>query len=531
MKKYFLAAIMLIMTLSLIACGKDSGEGGGSSSSSAEDTIVVGVASDWKTMDPARAYEVFGNLYFYAAYENLYMLEGSDLTPQPVLAKDHTIDDSGLVYTFELEEGRKFASGNEITADDVVFSFNRTINIKDNASANAENVEKVEAPDDQTVVVTLKSQDASFLSKLTSNTFAVLDSELVKENGGTDADDASTSDEATSFLDGASAGSGPYVLTKWTQNTEMVLEENPNYDGTVNASRVIIKEIPDPNTQIQALEKGEIDVALSLGPDQVKSVESSDKVKIVSSPTSTVSFLLMNHDAEIGKEMSNPLVQEAVRYALDYQGFKQLGGEGSLLPLSFVPDGLTGAQSKPEDFQDVEKAKELMKEAGLEDGFTIPLTAAHFDSEGMSWTTIAEKVKEDLAEININVEIETGEVGVVIEDYRNGQTPFLVMHWSPDYHDVNNQLAFIPGETVGERANWPIEGQEALVELSEQIKVEIDQDKRAELSADLQELLVENSPYAFILQHPKSFAISPNLEGVEYNDLNKLHLNELKLSK
>lgn len=529
MKKIVLLGITLILAFSLIACSKKEKTGGSSASNG--DTIVIGVASDWKTLDPARAYEVYGNFYFYATYENLYMLEGSDLTPKPALAKEYTVDESGLVYTFKLDAGRKFSSGNAVTANDVVFSFNRTINIKDNASALADGIAKVEAADDKTVIVTLKAKDASFLSKITSNAFAVVDSKVVKEQGGTDAKDASTKDEASTYLDGASAGSGPYVLKKWTANTEMVLEKNPNYTGTVNASKIIIKEIPDPNTQIQALEKGEIDVALSVGPDQVKNIKAGGNVKIVSSPTSTISFLLMNNSPEIGKEMADPLVQQAVRYALDYEGFQQLAGDGALLPMSFVQEGFVGAKSRPDNYQNIEKAKDLMKQAGYEKGFTIPLTAANYDSEGLSWITIAEKVKEDLAKININVEIKTGEVGVVIEDYRNGKTPFLVMHWSPDYYDLSNQLAFIPGDIVGTRANWKPADNAELVSLAEQAKVEIDDTKRAEISGKMQDIIAENSPYAFLVQHPKSFAVSSKLEGAAYNDLFKLTLNELKLSK
>lgn len=529
MRKFYLVAITLTLSLLLFACGSQSESGG--SSSSSEDTIVIGIASDWKTMDPARAYEVYANFYFNATYENLYMLEGSDFTPKPALATGHEIDDSGLVYTFTLDEGRTFSSGNEVTADDVVFSINRTINIKDNASALAEGVEKVEAKDDNTVEITLKEQDSSFLSKLTSNAFAIVDSKVVIEEGGTDAEDASTEDSASAFLNGTSAGSGPYVLKKWTENTEMVLEKNPNYNGEVQTDRIIIKEMPDPNTQIQGVESGEIDVALSVGPDQVSDIKEGGNVEVVSAPTSTMTFLLMNDDADIGKEMADPLVQQAVRYALDYEGYLNLAGDGSLLPLSFVQDGFTGGESKSNDFQNIEQAKDLMKEAGYEDGFTVPLTAANFDSEGLSWTTIAEKVKSDLAEINIDVEIKTGEVGVVIEDYRNGESPFLIMHWSPDYFDFNNQLAFIPEDVVGARANWEAAGQEELIELANQARVEIDESKRAEISTEMQEMMVENSPYAFLVQHPKTFAISSNLEGVTYNDLFKIPLHELKLSK
>src|SRR5699024_8939828 len=177
MRKFSLLAVVLTLSLFLFACGGGESDGEGSSSSEGGDTVVIGIASDWKTMDPARAYEVYANLYFYATYENLYMVEGSEFTPEPALATEHSLDDSGLEYTFTLDEGRKFSSGNDVTADDVVFSINRTINIKDNASALTENVEKVEAKGDHEVVITLKEKDSSFLSKITSNAFAIVDSE------------------------------------------------------------------------------------------------------------------------------------------------------------------------------------------------------------------------------------------------------------------------------------------------------------------------------------------------------------------
>ena len=147
----------------------------------------------------------------------------------------------------------------------------------------------------------------------------------------------------------------------------------------------------------------------------------------------------------------------------------------------------------------------------------------------MKWTTIAQKIQSDLEQIGITVNIETGEVGVVIDQYRNGKSTFLVMHWSPDYYDINNQLAFLPGATVGTRANWGVEGHEDMLELGQKISEESDNALRAEYSQQLQQLTAEDSPYAFLLQHPKNFAISDTLTNVTYNDLSKIHLCEISV--
>ena len=168
---------------------------------------------------------------------------------------------------------------------------------------------------------------------------------------------------------------------------QLVLKRNPNYWGnTSNVDTIIIKEIPDANTQISMLEKGEIDAALTLNNDNIGQLANQEGIVIKKGQTAITTFLMMNRDASIGNEISNPDVQRAVRYAIDYKGLLALCGDGASLPLNIVPEGFVGSKTKPEDYQDLAKAKELMKQAGYEDGFSINMTVANYDSEGMQWT-------------------------------------------------------------------------------------------------------------------------------------------------
>lgn len=499
---------------------------------SGDKTVVIGIATDLKTLDPGRMYEVFGNMVTYATYDMLFRIEGDDMAnPKPSLVSEWTLDpETSAIYTFKLRDDVKFTSGNPLTSKDVAWSINRVRNLKSNTVAHVEGISDIQTPDDQTVVITLKAPDASFLTKLSSNAFCILDSEVVKQNGGTDAADASSTDTAQQYLDKNSAGSGPYKLVSWTPNVELVLEKNADYWGeTGNVEKYIIKEIPDTNTQIQMLDKGEIDVAFTLNADNIKQLDGKDGISVLRGQSSVSTFLLMNEDEAIGGPVSNPDVQQAIRYAIDYQGLKQICGEGATFPLSFVPMGFVGAETKPDDYQNVEEAKKLMEKAGYTDGFDINLIAANFDTEGLSWVTIAQKIQSDLKAININVKVETTEVGVAIDQYREGKAPFLVMHWSPDYYDINNQLVFLPGNTVGERANWPADANPEMVALGNQIIGESDNEKRAEYSKQLQEMMAQDSPYAFLLQHPKNFAVSTRLDNVVYNDLCKLQLSEMNV--
>jgi len=496
-------------------------------------TVVIGAQSDLITLDPGHMYEPYANMISYAAYDMLYRVESGTMgTPVPSVATGVEIDETKTVYTFPLRQDVVFASGNKLTAKDVVWSINRVMNMKDsNAYSNVKIVKSVEAPDDYTVVITLNEPDASFLVKLTSNAYCILDSELVKQHGGSD----TGNDIAKAWLDTTSAGSGPYIIKSWTPKEQLVLEKNPNYWGEPkNIDTIILKEMPSVDAQITALQNGEIDIALGLNSETAKQLEGKENVTIAKGATALITFLVMNRDTSLSPEIANPKVQQAVRYALDYSGYLALGGEGCTIPFNFVQQGFSGALTRDPSYRDLEKAKALMAEAGYPNGFDITLTCANNNSEGLEWTTIAQKVKQDLAEIGINVNIETLEATLVYEKMREGSMPFYVMFWSPDYYDINNQFAFLPGTgengtAYGNRTKWELTDEnKALWDLANKIQVETDPNLRAQYSEELQKLFDQDNPFAFLLQHPKTYAYrSDRLENVTYNDLCKIQLCDL----
>ena len=533
-----LLCVVMLLTL-LVACGNGTQgnvQGNAGDDSNGQKTVVIGGQSDLVTLDPGNMYEPYANMISYAAYDMLYRVQSGTMgTPEPSVATEYTVDESGLVYTFKLRDDVVFASGNPLTAKDVVWSVNRVLNMKEsNAYANIKIVEKVEAPDDYTVVFTLTEPDASFLVKLTSNAYCILDSEVVKEHGGSDAG----GDTAKEWLDTTSAGSGPYIIESWTPQEQLVLKKNPNYWGEAkNIDTIIFREMTSVDAQITALKNGDVDIILGLNTETAKQLDGVDGITVTNGPTALMTFLVMSRDESLSPEMSNPKVQEAVRYALDYEGYLTLGGEGCTVPLNFVQQGFSGGLTRDltTDGQDLEKAKSLMAEAGYPDGFEVTLTVASNNSEGLEWTTIAQKVQQDLAKINITVNIETLETTLVYEKMRDGSMPFYVMFWSPDYYDINNQTAaFLPGvgedgTAYGNRTMWErTADNETLWTLANQVQVETDEAARAELSQQLQQEYAKDNPLAFILQHPKTFAYNSNtLDTVTYNDLCKIELCEL----
>ena len=234
-------------------------------------------------------------------------------------------------------------------------------------------------PDDYTVVINLAKGDGAFLYKLTSQPYAILDSVEVAKHGGVADETAVTADTANTWLDYHSEGSGPFILESYTPDSEVVLVKNENYWGKkAMVDKVILKDMPDSNTQMLTMAKGDIDVASSLNIDQIKQLEGQEGVVITNFNTLSQMFLMVNQDPAVGGPLSNQDVQNAIRYALDYKGIHSMIGEGTITTPAMIQVGFLGALDPlPEDFTDLDKAKELLATAGYPDGFDVEYASHH----------------------------------------------------------------------------------------------------------------------------------------------------------
>lgn len=539
MKKKLLALLLATtMAMSLVACGgsnsdKSSGTTDDSSASSDGNTVVIAMGSGFSTLDPGYMYEQTPTLVANACYETLFKFENGKDEPQPSLAESYEFSEDGLRCTIKLNQSAKFASGNAVTSADVAFSLNRTKNLQGNPSFICANISSIECPDDYTVVINQTAPDSALLSKLCYAACSVLDSKVVKENGGTDAADASTADTAQSYLDTASAGSGMYVLNSYTADEEIVLEKNANYYGTsTNVDKYIIKLQDDANTQMMGLSSGDIDIALNLTDDTMGELVEKDSITTINTSTKTVGFLMLNEDESLGGPASNPTVQQAMKYALDYAGIQTICGSGSVTPESIIQVGFMGSKGEKEvtTAQDLEKAKELMKEAGYENGFDIDMPVCELDMEGIPLLDLAQKVKEDLSAININVNITQQDwAGGFGDDYRNGNLGMTIMYWGIDYNDPNVQLVFLPGQEVGLRAKWTADGHDDITDLYNQILSATDSTNRSELLIEVQDKIADNSPFIMLAQAACHVGYNNRLDGVNFSDTYRIDVTAVNV--
>lgn len=538
MKKRFLAlAMCAAMVLASTGCGgaadsttaadstaaadESGSESGSEAASTGDNTVVVAMGSGFSTLDPGYVYEKYPPLVVNACYENLFKFYTNDGAPEPCLADTYEFSEDGLTLTVKMKEGLTFASGNAMTSADVAFSINRCKNLQGNPSFICETIDSIETPDDLTVVFHLKQQDSAILSKLTYSSLAVLDSAVVKEHGATDAADAATTDTAQAYLDSASAGSGMFVMTSYIPDQEVVLEKNPNYWGeATNVDKYIIKIQPDSNTQMMTLSSGDIDVAMNMTDDTMAELKDTEGVELINAATKTVGFVMMNMNETYGGPVSNPKVQQAIRKALDYSGIQTICGEGTITPYDIIQSGFMGSKGeRPTDYTNVEDAKALLAEAGYPDGFSIDLTVTDLDMEGILLTDLAQKVKDDLAQVGIEANIVAQPWAAGYGDaYRDGTLGFTVMYWGIDYNDPNVQLEFLPGGVLGLRAGWTADMNPELAAMYQEAMGATDNDARIAVLEKIQDAMYEDGPFIMVAQAPSHIGYRSRLDGVGISD-------------
>ncbi|MBX2997555.1 MAG: ABC transporter substrate-binding protein [Caldilineaceae bacterium] len=527
-----LLALLLALALMLAACPAPVAPTTGTADSGAApapqpaadplaNTLIVAIAEDTASYDPQRAYETLPSIVHKVTYQTLITFPADSVEQViPSLAESWEISEDGTVYTFSLDPNALFSDGSPVTADDVVFSFNRLANVTGNPSFLANGIVSVEAADEQTVVLTLEQPDPAILAKMVFGGFSVVNQAVVEAQGGSAAEDASTADTAETWLNQNSAGSGPYVLERWEPGVETVLVRNDNYWGDAPAiERVIFRNIPESATQKIQLEAGDIDIAFDLSQDQLPSLEGNPNVTIYQGLSDTLVFLKGNQNPEVGGPMSDPLVQAAVRYALDYEGIRLLAGGESVTPASMLPVGFLGAYEANSGIQrDLDRARELLAEAGYADGVTIDLAYPDFTFAGVNFGTFAQKVQADLAEAGINAALAPAEVQVALQAYRSGTEPFGLWLWLPDYRDSLDYVEFLPAGVVGTRTGWVDETADAeILALRDALRVETDDDVREGMFQEMQDYLMEQGPYAPILQPGLQIGLSSRVQGFIYN--------------
>ncbi len=476
-------------------------------------TLVMARAIDATGLDP-HTQTAFASLSLLRMIYEPLVTTDHQMNIAPALATSWEFSDDATKLTFHLREGVKFHDGSDFTAKDVIASYERILD-EDTASAARTNylsIESMEAPDDYTVVFNLSRPDVPLLSAMTSINAAILPSELI-ENG----------DPAAEAI-----GTGPFKLESWVPEEKTVLSANEDWWGEgPYVDGVEIRIIPDEASILAALRAGTIDFAMLNDPIVATLLVDDPTVTLVRTPSLSYHVLQLRAARE---PLDMPQVRQAIACAIDRQEIIDSAalGEGRVTgPLTMASFALPTDELFCYE-RDVERARELMASAGLEDGFTLHVIVAN--AEPPTALSEAQAIQAQLADINIKVEIESLELSVYVDRWlagdfeaavalNGGRTDPYTMYarywqWDARFHRVAGYI------------------DDTLDSLMAQGREETDPEARYEIFAEFQRHLAEKAPWVWLYTGYTYTAHQPYVTGWEPVANDSLYfLYEVKLER
>ncbi|UCD79415.1 MAG: ABC transporter substrate-binding protein [Desulfobacterales bacterium] len=510
MIKKFIAWALIVLASAVVGLTPDADAAG------RKDVLVIGMAtSDIISLDPAKAFEFSGVGIDAQIYDRLLDFPaGKYDKPELSLAKFYDVSPDGKTWTFHLRDDVKFHSGNPLTAEDVVYSFQRVVILKDQPSFILTQFgitpDSVKAVDKYTVQVTLDDKYASgiFFACLAAGVSSIVDSQVVKQHVQK-TDKYPEGDMGLTWLARNSAGSGPFRLVKWEKGDRVILDANPNhFKYPPKVKRVVIKEINEATSRRLQVEKGDIDIAWEMYPDQIKELKKNPVLRIESSPATIIYYVGMNVTKG---PLTDNRVRTAIRHAIDYNGIIENIMGGAARPTnSFIPEGFAGYQNIVYYREDLEKARQLLKDAGYPDGFEISMD--HGDQTPNP--EIAQALQNSLARVGIKVKLNKLISAQLWPKYRAQQHELILARWGPDYVDPHTNaqpFADYKAKQLCWRNVFYNDETSSLIQAAGQ---EMDDAKRIALYQKANEIIQTEGPYAMLYQPMYEHVVRNNISGV-----------------
>jgi peptide/nickel transport system substrate-binding protein len=482
--------------------------------------VMADFIDDMITLDPAEVFEFSGAEAQAQIYDRLVTYPVDDVSKlEGLVAESWTVSDDGLQVTFKIRPGISFHSGNPLTAQDVAYSLQRVVKldltpgfILTQFGFTPENMaETIKATDDATLVLTLDKPYAPtfLLYCLTAGVGSVVDSKLVQEH-------EQDGDMGHAWLKTNSAGSGPFKLRAWKPNESIAYDANPDYwRGAPKFKRVITRHIPEAATQRLLLEKGDVDIARKLSPEDIKAVAGMDGIDVVRTPKGAIWYMGLNQKNQY---LAKPEVREALKWLVDYDALvgSILQGKAEVHQ-AFLPKGFLGAiEDEPYRF-DLAKGKELLAKAGLPDGFKVTMSTRN----NSPTKDLAQAVQASWAQAGVDVEIIPADDKQNLTVYRARQHDIYIGRWGPDYQDPHTNAETFAmnvdngddakSKTLAWRNAWDIP---EMTQRTAAAVLERDAAKRAATYEEIQREHQRVSPFVIMAQEIEVIAARDDVKGM-----------------
>ncbi|MCR5831651.1 MAG: ABC transporter substrate-binding protein [Lachnospiraceae bacterium] len=500
-KKRIIALALCVALIPTVALGACSGD-----KSDASSKIVVGIPQDLEdSLDPHEAVAAGTKEILFNIYEGLLKPdETGNLIP--AVAKEYSVSDDGMTYTFTLRDGVKFHNGKEVTAEDVKYSIEKSAGITGEQSLIPafSVIANVFVDDEKTVEICLKGPDNDFPSYVANLNAAI----IPKDN-----DNPKT----------VPIGTGPYKYVSRSPQENIILSKFDEYWGTpANIENVELKVIPNADSIVMNLNGGSVDMFARITSTQAQQL--SDKFNVLEGEMNLVQAVYLNHAV---KPFDNVDVCRALSYAVDVNNILELTSNGKGFPVgssmypAFSKYYVDLSNSYP---YDPEKAKDLLAKAGYPDGFTFSITVP---SNYQQHVDAAQVVAEQLKKVNVTADIKLVEWNTWLSDVysqRNYEATLIGVDASSLTAEA--MLGRFRSDADNNFTNYSNSDYD---DTYSKVFTASSDEERVNIYKDLQKNLAENAANIYIQDMVEFVALSDKFEGYVFYPLYVQDLAKIRL--
>jgi peptide/nickel transport system substrate-binding protein len=459
-------------------------------------TLNVALSSDAPRLDPGFSSSVYDRYVFQSIFDKLADID-SNGDVVPMLAKKWDVSDDGLTYTFYLQEGVKFHDGTDFDADAVKFNFNRNMDPASPRKGELEAVKAVNVVDAHTVEVELKEPFAPFLSILTDRAGMMVSPKAVEELGEDFANNP--------------VGTGPFKFDSQMKGNAITLVKNENYwqEGLPYLDSIVFKIITDTNVTATNLKSGQVDISDWRFPTkEIANFENDPNFTIVNKASQNYNGFYLNVTKP---PFDNKYARQALDVLIDREALVELikDGAATVAHSYFSPGNLAHGDSDIPPEPSLDRAKEILAEGGIPDGFTFTYKTAATPEQ----QRIAEMLQSMFKPAGITMNIEMIEFGTLLDQAIKGDFQAAALGWSgrpdPDQNIYDDVF-------TGASLNYSRYSNPEVDKLVSDARRELDPEKRKAIYDEVMDILTDELPYIFTYHENNVICHSNNVHGFSY---------------
>jgi peptide/nickel transport system substrate-binding protein len=536
--KYMALAAVLVLVLSGCGAAGNSNSavqasGGGQAGQAEGGNLTYALATSPDTLDPHRSGLAVTVRAIRTIYDNL-VVQLSDGSIKPWLAKEWSVSEDGKSYTFKLREDVKFHDGTPFNAEAVKFNLDRVIDPATKAANSLALIRPYsssEVIDEYTIKVNLEQPSQAFLGNLSQALLGIVSPTAAKKYGDQ--------------LGKNPVGTGPYTFVKWDENADIVVAKNKDYnwapetvenEGAPHLDTITFKIVPEEATRIGSVQSKQVLAAETVPPQNIAALKNDPNQQLLQANTVGLPYTLFFNLRKA--PWDDVKVRQAVQSAVDVESIVKTLYLGNYeRAWSALSPGILGYDASLEGSinPDINKANQLLDEQGWvkgadgireKDGKKLTLHYVDGSPNREKRNDIAAIIQQQLKQVGIAVEVEiTKDIATVV--YQN---------WDYDLYgnsqvnsDPNALYAFYHTSAEGERPTLSGLSDPKIDKLLEQGAVETDPDKRVDIYNQIQQYLIDQAVILPIYVFPYTVAASKSVQGIKFDSLGYPLFNDVRI--